>query len=135
MRVVWRAGKEKREGQIEKEKRERKTKIKAPVALAGLKVTEAVVEGLEEVTTGAGRRKKVATGVEGLRKAATRVERPGKAALAGAEGPASLSSPTSLLLMVFMLSLTSLVSRQALFLAFDKCFLHIFSLFSLLFFS
>lgn len=105
MGVVWQAGKEKREDQTRNEKREGQTATQAPVALAGLRLTEMGVKQPKEAGTGARRPKKAATGVR----------RPGEAATVGAKGLASLSSPAFLLLPAFLLSSVSLAFRQAFF--------------------
>lgn len=133
MGIVYRAGKQKKEGrtrkekgegQIRKEKRERQTETKVPIALAGLKMTKTRFEGLEKAETRAEKLKEVVTGVEKLE----------KAVMAGPRGPTTLLPP-ALLLPAFLSLLASSASTQAVFLAFDKRFLRIFSLFSYLFFS
>lgn len=95
--------------------------IKAPVAIAELGVIEPkvkepkeVVTGVkrpEEVVTGAGRSKKVATGAEKLEEVATEAKKLGEIATAGAKRLASFSLPTFLLLLAFLLSLTSLAFK------------------------
>ena len=89
-----------------------------PVALAELELTELGVERLEKAVMKARR----------LRETVPRAKEQGKAAMAEA------GRPVSLWLLFFLLLPAFSASKQAFFLAFDKCFLHIFSFFSLLFF-
>lgn len=86
--------------------------MEAPVVLAGLGLTEPGVERPGEVAIGVERPKKVVMGEEG----------PREAAMVGAKGPASLSLHAFLSLPAFLSSSTSLTSRRAFFLAFDKRF-------------
>lgn len=105
-------GKEKEESQTEKKKGEEQIATEAPVVLIGLRLTKPEVEKPEEAATGAGKPKKVV-----MKEGKT-----GKATIVGARELASLSSPTFLLSLAFLLSSAFSAFRQAFFLAFNKCF-------------
>lgn len=105
MQLVWWAIKEKRNCQIRKEKKEKQTRTKGLVVLAGLEVTEIGVIRPGEATMKAETPKKIEIGVKKL----------GEAATARKGGGASLSLSASLLLLIFLLMLAFLASRQAFF--------------------
>ena len=134
MKVVWQVEKEKREDQTKKEIREGRTITETLLALARLGLTELEVEKPEKVATGAERPKKAIIWAGGLREAATGAGRPGETVTAGAREPTSLSFLAFRSLPTFLLLLAFFSFRQVFFSAFNKCFLHIFSFFSLLFF-
>lgn len=83
MGVIWRARKEKRERQTEKENKEKQIMTEVLVVLARLGIIEPKVKGPKEVVTEAKRLKKAAMREKKLREAAT----------VGAKRPASLLLP------------------------------------------
>ena len=112
MKIVLWAGKIKGEGQIRKEKKEKRIATEVSVVLAGL--------GLIEL--GVKKPKKAATEVRELRKTAMGEGKPGETVMARIKGLVFLSSSAFLLLPISLLLSAFSIFRRTFFLVFDKCF-------------